>query len=235
MKIGIMQPYFFPYIGYFQLIVAVDQFVVYDNIKYTKKGWINRNRMLLNGSASTFSLPIEKGQDFLDIVQRQISSEFDPKKLLSQLKGAYFHAPYFDKVYKLLEEIIYYADRNLFLYIYHTLIATCRHLNIKTNILISSCIAIDHELKSQEKVIAICKALGADSYINTMGGVALYSKEEFRVNDIRLNFIKPNPFEYPQLGDEFVPWLSIIDVLMFNSPDKINTVIHSGYQIVEEV
>ena len=68
-----------------------------------------------------------------------------------------------------------------------------------------------------------------------MGGVALYSKEEFRVNDIRLNFIKPNPFEYPQLGDEFVPWLSIIDVLMFNSPDKINTVIHSGYQIVEEV
>ena len=101
MRLAIMQPYFLPYIGYFQLIAAADLFIIYDNIKYTKKGWINRNRMLLNGTDKLFSLPLKKDSDFLDIVGREISQDFNPDKLLNQFKGAYIGAPYFVEVYPL--------------------------------------------------------------------------------------------------------------------------------------
>ena len=102
MKVGIMQPYFLPYVGYFQLIAAVDLFIVYDNIKYTKKGWINRNRMLLNGTDTTFSLPLRKDSDYLNVVDRELSLDFDRHKLLNQLRGAYIRAPYFNVVWPML-------------------------------------------------------------------------------------------------------------------------------------
>ncbi len=70
MKLAIMQPYFFPYIGYFQLINTVDEFVVYDNIEFTKKGWINRNRILVNGKDEYITLPIKKDSDFLHVKDR---------------------------------------------------------------------------------------------------------------------------------------------------------------------
>ena len=95
MKLAIMQPYFLPYIGYFQLIAAVDQFIVYDNIKYTKKGWINRNRLLQNGTDTVFSIPLSKDSDALDIRERQIAADFRRDKLLKQIAEAYRKAPYF--------------------------------------------------------------------------------------------------------------------------------------------
>ena len=88
MKLALMQPYFLPYVGYWQLLAAVDEFIVYDNIKYTKKGWINRNRMLRNGEDVMFSLPLQGASDSLDIVERELSDSFDREKLLSQFSGA---------------------------------------------------------------------------------------------------------------------------------------------------
>ena len=114
MKLGIMQPYFLPYVGYFQLIAAVDKFVIYDNIKYTKKGWINRNRMLQNGADKVFSISLLKASDSLDIKNRELSPEFNRQKLLNQFKGCYAKAPYFQEVWPLLEEIILFQDKNLF-------------------------------------------------------------------------------------------------------------------------
>ena len=111
MKLGIMQPYFLPYIGYFQLIAEVDQFIVYDNIEYTKKGWINRNRMLLNGTDTRFSLPLRKASDSLDVVQREISPDFDRRKLLNQFRGAYQRAPYFEQTFALLDPIIHNVEK----------------------------------------------------------------------------------------------------------------------------
>src|ERR1019366_7530880 len=107
-----MQPYFFPYIGYFQLIAAVDLFIVYDNIKYTKKGWINRNRMLQNGKDVMFSLPLKNGSDYLDVCERELAADFNRDKLLSQLSGVYRRAPYFAQTYPLIEEIVRYDDTN---------------------------------------------------------------------------------------------------------------------------
>ena len=85
MKLAIMQPYFFPYIGYFQLIKSVDEFVIYDNIQYTKKGWINRNRILVNGTDYLISLPLKKDSDYLNVVDRQLAEswEKDRTKLLT--------------------------------------------------------------------------------------------------------------------------------------------------------
>lgn len=232
MRLAIMQPYFLPYIGYFQLMAAVDQFIVYDNIKYTKKGWINRNRMLLNGSDAMFSLPLKKDSDTLDVVQRELAAEFDRTKLLNQFKGAYGRAPYFAQTFPLLERIVRYEDANLFRYIHHSLTRLCEHLDIKTEIRISSEVAIDHDLKSQDKVLALCQAVGADTYINSIGGMELYAKDDFRANGIELNFIKSKPFEYPQFGAPFVPWLSIIDVLMFNPMDAVRACIAGNFELI---
>jgi len=232
MKLAIMQPYFLPYIGYFQLIASVDQFIVYDNIKYTKKGWINRNRMLRNGKDVIFSLPLKSDSDYLDVCQRELSSEFSRDKLLNQFKGAYRRAPYFDQTIPLIEEIVRFDDANLFKFLHHSIVKTCEHLGIATEIRISSGIAIDHNLKNQDKVIALCEAVGASTYINASGGMELYSKETFREKGIELKFIKSKPFEYAQFGDAFVPWLSIIDVMMFNPLDAIRTCITTNYELI---
>lgn len=232
MKLAIMQPYFLPYIGYFQLIGAADTFVIYDNIKYTKKGWVNRNRMLRNGEDVTFSLPLAKGSDSLDIVERELAADFDREKLLSQFKGAYGKAPQFDAVFPLLASIVRNEERNLFGYIYHSIVELCAHLGLATEIRISSEIAIDHDLKSQDKVLALCNALGADEYINPIGGLDLYRREDFAARNVALQFIKAKPFDYPQFGGPTVPWLSILDVLMFNPLDVVQDRIATGYEMV---
>lgn len=232
MRLAIMQPYFLPYIGYYQLIAAVDVFVVYDNIKYTKKGWINRNRFLQNGASSMFSLPLKKDSDSLAVVQRELSAEFDHAKLLNQFKGVYGRAPYFAQTFPMLERIVGCKENNLFHYLHHSLVETCSHLGIVTEVLISSSIAIDHELKAQDKVLALCGALGADTYVNTIGGTDLYDKETFGAHGINLQFIKSTPFEYKQFDAPFVSWLSIVDVLMFNSIANIKDQIRQGYELI---
>jgi hypothetical protein len=233
MKLGIMQPYFMPYIGYFQLIASVDQFIVYDKIKYTKKGWINRNRMLLNGKDAIFSLPLKKGSDSLDVVERELAADYDRKKLLNQFKGAYSHAPQFESAYPIIEQIVLHEDNNLFGYINHSIVKLCAHLGIKTGIRISSEIDIDHELKGQDKVLAFCNGIGADIYINPIGGTELYSKRDFSLQGVDLQFIKSRDFKYSQFGNQFVPWLSIVDVLMFNSKEIICSDYLSAYEKIE--
>lgn len=232
MKLAIMQPYFLPYIGYFQLLASVDQFIVYDNIKYTKKGWINRNRMLLNGTDVMFSLPLRKGSDSLRVAERELAGDFDRTKLLNHFNGAYCRAPQFHLTYPVLEQIVHHEDANLFRYIHNSIVRLSEHLSIKTEILISSEIVIDHELKGQDKVLALCKAVGADTYINTIGGVELYAKDDFRIQGIQLQFIKARQFEYQQFGSPFVPWLSIVDVLMFNPLNTVRACINDNYEMI---
>lgn len=232
MKVAIMQPYFLPYIGYFQLIAAVDLFIVYDNIKYTKKGWINRNRMLQNREAVMFSLPLKGDSDYLDVCQRELSAELNREKLLNKFKNAYRRAPYFENTLPLIEEVVFYENSNLFRFLHHSILKCCAHLGITTEVLISSKIAIDHTLKNQEKVLMLCEAVGARTYLNSVGGIELYSKEAFLGKSINLKYMQSKPFNYPQLDGVFVPRLSIIDVMMFNSPEQINVALRDGYDLV---
>jgi hypothetical protein len=228
MKLAIMQPYFFPYIGYWQLLNAVDTFVIYDNIKYTKKGWINRNNYLLNGKLKTFSIPLKKDSDYLNIDDRYLFEGFDKNKLLNQIKGAYGKAPYFNSVFSLIKSIINYKERNLFSYIKNSIEAVYDYLNLNTNIINSSSIQINHDRKGQDKVISICEILNATTYINPIGGVDLYDKKTFRNYGINLEFIKPKIIKYKQFDFEFVDSLSIIDVLMFNNKFEINRMLNLG-------
>jgi WbqC-like protein family len=230
-RLAIMQPYFFPYIGYFQLIAAVDIFIVYDNIKYTKRGWINRNRILLNGKDVIFSLPLKSDSDYLDVCKRELATDFNRDKLLNQFRGAYLRAPYFEQTFPLVEQIVRYEDTNLFRFLHHSIVKICKHLDIKTEIRISSSIPVDHNLKNQDKVLALCEAVGASTYLNAIGGMELYSKETFLGKGIDLKFIQSKPFEFTQFGAAFVPWLSIIDVMMFNSKEMTIEAVTGNYSL----
>ena len=223
MRLAIMQPYFMPYIGYFQLINSVDKFVIYDNIQYTKKGWINRNRILANGKDQLITLPIKKDSDYLNVVERELSESWDKdkSKMLNVIKASYNKAPYFQETFELISKCLNNPEANLFRFIYDSIVLINDHLEIKTPIIISSTIDADHTLKSQDKVLSLCKEQNADIYINSIGGIELYDKETFKQNNIKLNFIKSNPIQYKQFNNEFVSWLSIIDVLMFNSKEQI--------------
>jgi hypothetical protein len=231
MKVGIMQPYLLPYVGYFQLINAVDKFVVYDNIEYTKKGWINRNRYLLNGNDAYFTLPLKKDSDYLDVRERRISDNYDSKDLINKIKSAYWKAPYFQQTFPLFQSIVENSEKNLFEFIYQSILKIVGYLDIPTEIIISSSLGIDHTLKGQDKVLSICKELNADQYINAIGGVHLYSKENFLENGIELSFIKTKPMEYKQFENDFVPWLSMIDLLMFNDGEAVKCMLQE-YELV---
>ena len=218
-----MQPYFMPYMGYFQLISSVDEFIIYDNIQYTKKGWINRNRISVNGKDQFITIPIKKDSDYLDVSERMISDNWGKEKykILNIIKSFYGKAPNFKEAYGVIEDCLNIEEENLFNFIYETILIINNFLDIKTKIIISSDIDIDHNLRSKNKVIEICKNRDAEIYVNSIGGISLYDKEEFKDNGIILNFIKSNPIKYQQSNSEFIPWLSIVDVMMFNSKEKI--------------
>ena len=231
--VAVMQPYFFPYIGYFQLIASVDQFIVYDNIKYTKKGWINRNRMLNHGKAEIFSLPLRGASDALDVCERTLAADFNREKLLGQFSGAYRRAPYFSQTFPLVEQVVRHDESNLFRFLHNAIVTTCTHLAITTDVVISSTLNIDHDLKGQDRVLALCAVVDASNYVNAVGGMELYSGDTFREHGIKLNFLQSKPFEYAQFGGAFVPWLSIVDVMMFNSAEVVKTRLRSGFELIE--
>ena len=225
MKTAIMQPYFCAYIGYYQLIKSADKFVICDNMQYTKKGWFNRNRILDNGTDRTFTIPLKKDSDRLNTNLRYLAknSHGERIKILKQIQSFYGKAPFFLQNYPLVRRLFLKEVENLFDFIHLSVIELCKNLNINTEIITCSSLDINHELKSQARVLEICKYLNADIYINSIGGKELYSKEVFKKEGIELKFIKSKNVEYPQFKHEFVPWLSIIDVLMFNDIERIKS------------
>lgn len=234
MKLAIMQPYFLPYIGYFQLIDMVDIFVIYDDIEYSKKGWINRNRMLQNGEPVYFTLPLKKDSDYLDIVQRFLAGNFEKEKdkFLRRIEYNYKKAPCFIEFFPLIEEILNFGKSNLFEFIFNSIKLIMGNLRIKTSIIVSSTLGKEiKEMKAQDKVLAICKSLNATQYINSIGGISLYNKEDFKRENIDLLFYRCNDIAYKQFNNEFVPWLSIIDVLMFNAIENVKEMLNK-YELI---
>jgi hypothetical protein len=225
MKTAIMQPYFLPYIGYFQLINAVDTFIILDDVNLIKRGWINRNQILLNNKAYLFSIPLEKSSQNKLINQTYISfSEKDREKLLKTIQLAYKKAPMFNKIYAFIESIINFNEIDLTKFIINSILKITDFLNIKTQFLISSKIEIDNLLKSEEKIIELCKKVNTTTYINLSGGKELYCRDNFKKADINLKFIEPKleSIIYKQYNDAFIPSLSFLDIMMFNDNEKIN-------------
>lgn len=222
MKLVIMQPYFFPYLGYWQMLNATDRFVIYDDVNYIKNGWINRNNLLLNGSAHLFTLALDKASPFKLIRETFINADAGNRnKVLGFIRNAYLKAPQFKTVFPLIEEIVSFPENNVALYLENHFRKIFDYLDIGTEILISSNIKKNCELRGQDKVIDICKALGTTQYINAIGGQELYDKQTFADAGIVLNFIKMRPVSYSQFKNDFVPNLSIVDVLMFNNKERV--------------
>lgn len=222
MKIAIMQPYLFPYLGYFQLIHSVDVFVLHDDVQWIKGGWINRNRILLQGKPLRWTLPIAK-KNSTDLIKRcEVAAISDGKKrILRQVENAYKRAPYFSDVISLVTNIINHPEKNVAIYIRNSIDRIVEYMQIEVQLLMSSSLNIDGAIKGQERVINICSVLGAKTYINPPGGVELYDKKEFKKAGIDLNFLSPGNIFYQQFDNAFVPNLSVIDALMFNSNESI--------------
>lgn len=222
MKLGIMQPYFFPYIGYWQLMNYVDEYVVYDDVNFIKGGWINRNRILLNGQPYMINIKMQGASPYKHINEIDIADDsVFVRKQLSTIEMAYKKAPYFDETFEIAQKIYSSTSDKLSDRLFESIKAVCEYLDIDTKLILSSEMDKDDNLKGKDKVISICKELGADTYINAIGGTSLYDKEEFKNNGIRLNFLKPEETEYSQGKYPFVASLSILDVMMFNSKEEI--------------
>lgn len=219
-----MQPYLFPYIGYFQLINAVDTFVIYDDVNYINRGWINRNNVLINGEKKLFTISLKEVSQNKLINEIEICDDF--QKLLKTLRLNYSRAPFFNEVYPMVEKIISFENKRLSEFILHSLLEITLYLKIKKDFILSSNLQKDNTLKGQEKIINICETLNATTYVNAIGGTELYNKDDFNNHKIKLLFIKTEISSYKQYINEFIPALSIIDVLMFNSKDEANKMLN---------
>ena len=229
MKLGIMQPYFMPYIGYWQLMAAVDTYVVYDDVNYIKGGWVSRNNILLNGQKHMFTITLNGASP--NKLFNEITIKDDFKKFSRLIESAYRKAPYFAEVSALLDKIYNYEDKSLGAFMMHSFQVVLDYLDINTQLVLSSTIEKDNTLRGKEKVKHICQLLGAETYYNAIGGQELYDKNDFNVDGIDLYFVQTNLTPYVQLGNEFVPGLSMIDVLMYNSVKTIKNLL-KDYSLV---
>lgn len=233
MKLGIMQPYFFPYLGYWQLMNAVDKYVIYDDVNFIKGGRINRNTILLNGQPHQINLRLLKASPNKLINEISVlPDKIARTKLLKTITAAYGEAPYFSQVYPLLEAVILSDEDNLAEFLANSFRLINQYLEIKTELILSSGIDKNVSLKAKEKVLQICQLLNADDYCNSIGGLDLYDKESFAEKGISLHYLKINEdISYTQFNNDFLPNLSIIDVMMFNSVDKIQEMLNM-YELV---
>lgn len=236
MRIAIMQPYIFPYIGYFQLIYAVDKFVVYDDVNFIKQGWIARNCILLNEERYLFSIPVENQTSFRKINETKVAKKLFDKwigKFNKTLELSYKKAPYYKETSALVLEVLEFGREA------ESIASLClkgiqqivSYLEINTTIVESSAIYENEHLNATERVLDICKKELAAVYINAIGGRELYSREIFAKSGLGLFFLESKEFSYQQFKNQFVPRLSIIDQLMFNSRDQIKSYI-GNYNLI---
>lgn len=225
MKVAIMQPYFMPYIGYFQLIKIVDKFIFYDDVTFIKQGWINRNKILINNQAKMFSIPLSNASSHVlikDVLISEIAYQKWRKSFLNSIVFSYKKAKNYSKINALIEKILEKRPETISELAIKSVVEVAQYLDLKTEFEICSDVYSNTYLSGQNRVLDICINEKAITYINPVGGMELYSKSVFQEKNIELFFIKANKSVYPQFSEEFVPFLSIIDVLMFNDLEDIH-------------
>jgi hypothetical protein len=234
MRLAIMQPYFFPYIGYFQLIHAADKFVTYDDGKFRKYGWINRNRILVCGRDHLFTVPLVHPSYHTmikDINVHRKAYQVFKVKFSKQIRQAYAKAPLLGAVHELVQQVLDSESESMSRLAVNSLKSVCRYLDIETPFVDSSVVYENNHLAAQSRVLDICGKEGANVYINPLGGTEFYQKDVFAGSGIELLFLKPKPISYRQYDNEFLPWLSIIDVLMFNPVEAVRAML-GEYELV---
>ena len=224
-----MQPYFFPYLGYYQLIQSVDEFVIFDQAQFIRRSWITRNR-ILNAHKETvyINVPVCKAPRETRIKDIRIDHEANWKEKMVQQLLYYKAAANFRNVEKFVKEILsvkfdHISELNTFL-----IKETCKLFDIKTEITVLSekYPEIIEANEADEWGIKVANALNATTYINAIGGKEFYDQQKYADNDLDIQFVKPQLESYQQFNHPFVPGLSIIDVMMFNEIDTIKEMIN---------
>lgn len=233
MKLAIMQPYFFPYLGYFSLIDAADEFVIYDDVSFIKRGFVNRNTFLGANGPFRYTLPVQGASQNMQIDELALN-DFDKNAdaFLNKLKHSYSKAPYYEATMSMLNELFSKTEVKLADFLVETILATSNYIGINTSIRRSSELKLAPEYSGQQRIIKMCQTLEADEYVNAVGGISLYDPDDFRRSGVALQFVKFSGGIYSQFDNEFVPNLSIIDTLMFNSPSKVLSLVKK-YELVD--
>ncbi|MBG0757072.1 WbqC family protein [Vibrio cidicii] len=229
MKCAVMQPYLFPYLGYYQLVYAVDKFVFYDDVNFIKRGYINRNNILVNGAAQRFTIPVPGATQNKKINTFEFS--MDVMKTLKTIQQAYNKAPYFQPVYEIIKEVLTSNNRSVTYICKLSIEKVFDYLNLDKDYFVSSQLDYNRDLTAADKLISISKRLECTEYINSPGGIDLYQKEYFKEQEIELSFINMIAGEYFQSNHDFVPYLSMIDVLMWNSKEQVKQLLEQ-YELV---
>jgi hypothetical protein len=213
MIVAIMQPYFFPYVGYFQLMRAVDTFVFYDDVQYMKGGWINRNKIAIDGRAIWLSMPVRHADLSLAINQRYYAEDSgNVPTIRRKLQAAYARMPAWGGVMDIIDELLAFPDRNIAAFNQCSLTSLAKKLGIDCEFVVSSSIQKTPGLRGEDRVIDICRRLGATSYVNAIGGTSLYDPIRFAASGLSLSFLHTTA--KPVALDEGSQHLSIIDGLM---------------------
>jgi hypothetical protein len=219
-KLAIMQPYFFPYIGYWQLLRAVDTFILFDDVQYMRPGWINRNRILKPAEGWQYIVVPLQAHSHKELIRNILAHDRQnwKEQIIAQLAHYKRKAPYFSVVLELIKATLYSVTDHRMAYINFAVINNInRALDIKTKVLLSSECNFNYtDVKAAgDWALQISQQMHAQQYINPISGASLYNIGEFRRSGIQLTLLAPNAIKYPQAG-QFEPSLSIIDVLMFN-------------------
>lgn len=231
MKLAVMQPYLFPYIGYYQLAFCSDMFVFYDDVTYIKNGYINRNSVLTKNGRQLFTLPVNNASSFTLIKDLDFSENV--KKILLTIQQAYSKAPYFSDIYPIIERIFKSENRNVTYMASQSIIEVFKYLDVDFKYIYASLVEYDNTKDAKHKLYQFCDIFHSNEYINTIGGSSLYSKEEFKNKNISLNFITTGDIYYNQFNikQNFEPNLSIIDLLMNESKEKVKKILNN-YKII---
>lgn len=215
MKLAVMQPYFMPYLGYWQLLAAVDRFVVLDDVAFIQRGWVNRNRILVNGESHLFTLPLRSASQNRRINELELAVDASwLRRFRSTLRQSYQRAPYFEETSALLDPILNKCSDLLLPLLLDSIHAVAGHLEIGTSLALASALDPDRRNHGQERILDLCRRENATAYYNLPGGKALYDSEAFQRAGILLRFVEPEQARYPQSSGQWTPWLSIIDVMM---------------------
>lgn len=215
------QPYFLPYLPYWQLIHMADRFLIGDDFAFMKGGWIARNRILVQGSPQYLRMEVQDRSSFR-LISETLRAPLPVDNKLRTLEMAYHKAPFFKDGFSLAEEVICCPERNLAEFLEHSIRTVCAYLGITTPIGHTSDLPGNRLLKREERIYDFCHRLGADRYVNAIGGRAMYHGEEFALQGIRLQFLQSWHTPYPQFGGPFVEKLSILDAIMFNSREQLH-------------
>jgi WbqC-like protein family len=224
-SVAVMQPYFFPYLGYLQLLAHVDVFVVYDDTQYVKQSWINRNRILEHGAPAYLTLPVASGSHRELICEKRLHApRYHQRKLLPRIRHAYHAAPQLDSLSAFLEPLFAGADETIASFNVRVLRALQELLGLRSRLVLASERAYPRCRTAQERVILICLEEGGARYVNPIRArsLGLYDQATFIEAGLELSYLSTNAdIHYNQNGGPFVPDLSVIDVLMFNTPAQV--------------